>query len=281
MLLQKTFTENPISKKVKKNRGEMAKYLVLNNHPAIIGKDTFKSAQMEMAKRSNKRVTSDLSITGKGKHSGKYALTDLLICGECGSPYRRRVWAKKGKSKIVWRCLSRLEHGTEYCKHSISVDEIKLNDAVHRAMRKVIEQKDAFNLIFAGLSYAVTGDDDILDASAIEQEIKTLGETSRNYIAIMASTEGDKERYKAEIININKKITALRGELEKAKAVIAASEKVNTEIEQLKKQIADMDNAFEMTDDLILRRMVEYIRVMAEGKIIVTFKGGLQIEEDL
>lgn len=148
-------------------------------------------------------------------------------------------------------------------------------------MRKVIEQKDAFNLIFAGLSYAVTGDDDILDASAIEQEIKTLGETSRNYIAIMASTEGDKERYKAEIININKKITALRGELEKAKAVIAASEKVNTEIEQLKKQIADMDNAFEMTDDLILRRMVEYIRVMAEGKIIVTFKGGLQIEEDL
>ena len=35
MLLQKTFTENPISKKVKKNRGEMAKYLVINNHPAI------------------------------------------------------------------------------------------------------------------------------------------------------------------------------------------------------------------------------------------------------
>ena len=136
-------------------------------------------------------------------------------------------------------------------------------------------------MIFAGLSYAVTGDDDILDASAIEQEIRTLGETSRNYIAIMASTEGDKERYRTEIININKKITALRGELEKAKAVIAASEKVNAEIEQLKKQIADMDNAFEMTDDLILRRMVEHIRVMADGKIIVTFKGGLQIEESI
>ena len=97
----------------------------------------------------------------------------------------------------------------------------------------------------------------------------------------MASTEGDKERYRTEIININKKITALRGELEKAKAVIAASEKVNAEIEQLKKQIADMDNAFEMTDDLILRRMVEHIRVMADGKIIVTFKGGLQIEESI
>lgn len=211
MLLQKTFTENPISKKVKKNRGEMAKYLVLNNHPAIIDKDTFKFVQMEMAKRSNKRVTSDLSITGKGKYSGKCALTDLLICGECGSPYRRRTWAKNGKSKKVWRCLSRLEHGTEFCKHSISVDETKLNDAVHRAMRKVTGQHDALNLILFGIVLCgnrVT--DKVLDVSAIEQEIASLTETSDRNIALMASTEGDKERYRTEIVHINKDNRATR-----------------------------------------------------------------------
>ena len=42
MLLQKTFTENCLTKKIKKNRGEMPKYLITNNHPAIIDKDTFK-----------------------------------------------------------------------------------------------------------------------------------------------------------------------------------------------------------------------------------------------
>lgn len=279
MLLQKTFTENPISKKVKKNRGEMAKYLVVNNHPAIIDKDTYKLVQMEMAKRSNKRVTSDLSITGRGKYSGKFALTDLLICGECGSPYRRRTWARNGKSKKVWRCLSRLEHGTEFCQHSISVDETKLYDAVHRAMRKVTEQKDAFDLIMSGLSYAVTGDDTVLDVSAIEQEIKALNETSNSYIALMVTTEGDRDRYKVEIETINKKITALRGQLETARAVIASSDKVNAEIERLKKRFENLDNIFELPDDLIMRRMVEYIRVMGDGKIIITFKGGLQVEE--
>lgn len=281
MLLQKTFTVNPITKQVKKNRGEMAKYLVLNNHPAIIDRDTFKLAQMEMARRSNKRVTSDLSITGKGKYSGKCALTDLVVCGECGSPYRRRTWAKNGKSKKVWRCLSRLEHGTEFCQHSISVEETKLNDAIHRAMRTITGQKEAFNLILSELSYAATGDDKVLDVGAIEQEIAALGVTSDNYVELMLSTTGAKERYKTEIENIHQKITALRVELEKTKAIIESSEKVNLEIERVKKLFENMGDAFNLTDEIILRRMVEYIRVMSEGKIIVVFKGGFTVEENL
>lgn len=94
MMLQKTYIENCINKKVKKNRGEMAKYLITNNHPAIISKETFKLVQAEIARRSSKRKTSDLSITEQGKYSGKFALTEILVCGECGSPYRRKTWVQ-------------------------------------------------------------------------------------------------------------------------------------------------------------------------------------------
>ncbi|MCH5350538.1 MAG: hypothetical protein J1F39_01025 [Clostridiales bacterium] len=97
----------------------------------------------------------------------------------------------------------------------------------------------------------------------------------------MAATEGDKERYRTEIVNINQKITVLRGELERVKAVIASSEKVNIEIERLKKLFENMGNAFNLTDEMILRRMVEYIRVKSEGKIIMMFKGGMAVEEYL
>lgn len=48
MLLQKTYTENCITKKVKKNRGEMTKYLITDNHPAIIDRQTFKAVQVEL-----------------------------------------------------------------------------------------------------------------------------------------------------------------------------------------------------------------------------------------
>lgn len=93
LLMQKTYTENCITKKVKKNRGEMPKYLVKNNHPAIVTQSTFKMVQMEMARRGNVRKKTDSGITEQGKYSGRFALTDLLVCGECGSPYRRKTYS--------------------------------------------------------------------------------------------------------------------------------------------------------------------------------------------
>ena len=82
MLLQKTFTENCISKKVRVNRGEMAKYLITNNHPAIVSRDVFQAVQSEMARRTSKHKVSDYGITEQGKYSGKYALSEKLFCGE-------------------------------------------------------------------------------------------------------------------------------------------------------------------------------------------------------
>lgn len=111
MLLQKTFTENCISKKVRVNRGEMAKYLISNNHPAIVSREVFQAVQSEMARRTSKHKISDLNITEQAKYSGKYALSEKLYCGDCGSAYRRRVWVRKDGNKVVWRCISRLEHG--------------------------------------------------------------------------------------------------------------------------------------------------------------------------
>lgn len=54
-ILNKTFTVDCISKKVKVNNGERPKYYVTNNHPAIIDDFTFARVQEELARRSGKR----------------------------------------------------------------------------------------------------------------------------------------------------------------------------------------------------------------------------------
>ena len=68
------------------------------------------------------------------KYSGKYAMSDLLICGECGSAYRRCTWTAKGEKRIVWRCMNRLEHGKQNCRHSPTLDENSLQAAVMDAI---------------------------------------------------------------------------------------------------------------------------------------------------
>lgn len=84
---------------MKKNQGERAMYYVENNHPAIISREMFDQVRNEMTRRSSKRkVLQKSGKTELGKYSGKYALTELLVCGECGSPYKRVTWARNGKS---------------------------------------------------------------------------------------------------------------------------------------------------------------------------------------
>ena len=137
-LRQKTYTTGPIGKKkVVKNRGELPMYYARDNHPAIIPRDIYYRVKEEMARRAGKRkVMQRHGRTEQGKYSGKYALTELLVCGECGSPYKRCTWARNGKKRIVWRCVSRLEFGTQYCHHSPTLDE----DRLHRAILGALNQ---------------------------------------------------------------------------------------------------------------------------------------------
>ena len=282
MLLQKTYIENCINKKVKKNRGEMAKYLITNNHPAIISKETFKLVQAEIARRSSKRKTSDLSITEQGKYSGKFALTEILVCGECGSPYRRKTWVIKGEKKRVWRCLNRVEHGTQYCKHSGSLDEEKLQEAICRGLRNAFEYQDEISeLILSGLSYAVTGDDNILDAYVIEQKIKDLKQDMEDMITMSMRTEGDTEKFEVEIRKISDQLCAMRSQLEVARSQTQASEKVNQEIESIKAFLADTEFNFSEYNEIVVRKLIECIRVMPDRKLVIVLKGGITIEEQI
>ncbi len=67
--------------------------------------------QEELARRVGKKKVKEIGAkTEQGKYSSKYALTELLICGECHTPYRRCTWTAHGKKRIVWRCVKRLDY---------------------------------------------------------------------------------------------------------------------------------------------------------------------------
>ena len=124
-LLQKTYTTDCITKKSRKNNGELPMYLVKNHHEPIIARADFNRVQEEMARRSAKRsIAEKLTKTEQGKYSAKYALSELLICGECGEHYRRVTWTAKGFKEIKWRCISRIQYGKRKC-HSSPMDELK------------------------------------------------------------------------------------------------------------------------------------------------------------
>lgn len=71
-LLQKCFTVDYLTKKQKKNEGEIPQYYVEGNHEAIIPPEKFDMVQREMAKRGR----------GKKYHSGIHPFSSKIRCGE-------------------------------------------------------------------------------------------------------------------------------------------------------------------------------------------------------
>ena len=282
LLMQKTFRTDCISKKVKVNNGEMPKYLISNNHPAIIDRETFKMVQQERSRRAGKRKISDKTITELGKYSGKYVLSEILICGECGSPYRRRTINSHGEKKIYWRCLNRIEHGTKYCKKSIGIEEKVLHEAICRGISKVVPNKnDILDAIKATLEFAVTGEKETLNKYNIELNIKQFQDEADMLMERAMKTEGDQERYFVEIEKLYDKIKALREQLELAQFAASETPSENAEIKRIIEIFENESFDFSEYDDMVIRRIVECIKVMHDRTIVIILKGGFEIREKL
>lgn len=130
-MLQKTFTEDFMTGKKRRNDGQRNKYYVKDSHPAIVSAEVFDKVQEEMTKRSRFVSNEDGTVEISGsKYNGKYLLGNLLVCGDCGASYRRRT----ERGKVVWRCATRIEKGKDACPHSPTLDEGWVNDTLGAAI---------------------------------------------------------------------------------------------------------------------------------------------------
>jgi DNA invertase Pin-like site-specific DNA recombinase len=123
LMMGKTFTTDPISKRRLDNHGEEDKYYIKDHHEAIISRDTFDKAQEILSKRSYDRKPKGTNAT-REKYSRKYAFSSILECGYCGSNFSRRAWHSSSPyRKIIWQCITNSKKGKEHCEHSKGIPE--------------------------------------------------------------------------------------------------------------------------------------------------------------
>ena len=173
-------------------------YLVTDHHDPIVDRDTFNRVQQELARRSSKRKISDKTTNEQGKYSSKYALTELLICGKCGTPYRRATWIVNGKKQIVWRCISRLEHGKKYCPDSPTIKEENLYRGIIRAINNYYSCRDDIARILKaniGTVLECQGQEEILST---EKRLKEIDQARNELVMLIASGGCDEDKLDSE-----------------------------------------------------------------------------------
>lgn len=282
-ILQKSVTIDPIDKVRKPNEGEAPMWLVENSHPAIISREIFHKAQEEMSRRKTiSPVSKKYTMTSTGKYS-KYALKDVLQCGECGTKYRRVTWSKRGKKKIVWRCCSRLDYGTKYCKDSLTVEETQLKRAIVRALNKFNSENEATYLMLMrstiGDAIGLNGGSDEIDL--LERRIDALNKRMLTLVNDSVENGSDIESHEDEFKAISEQIEQLRKRI----TAIQESQREDGELQSRLKEIQDTINEREANrdvyDDSIVRQMIEYIKVFKDGRLLIIFGGGYEVEVNL
>ena len=280
-LLQKTFTVDCITHKVVKNNGERPMYLITDHHTPIIDRDTFNRVQQEIARRSSKRKISDHTKTEQGKYSGKYALSELLICGNCGTPYRRRIWTKNGKKQVVWRCISRLEHGKKYCPDSPTIREENLHRGIIRSINNYYSCRDDIVRILKaniGSVLECQGQEEIL---SIEKRLKEIDQARTDLVGLIVSGGCDEDKLDSEFA----KLYAEEQELSERLEMLKSQNKTSAETQQKLDKITDMieHEKFELEtfDNVLIRKLIECVKVLSKTEILVIFKGGYEVRTEI
>ncbi len=214
-------------------------------------------------------------------HISKYAPTEILVCSECGHPYRRQVWSKYGHKTAVWRCENRLKNGTKAnCKNSPTLKEEPLHNAIMTAINSVVEENGDFIGAFRENVIRVIGGYSTKDISTeYDEKIESLQKDMLTLIEENAKLGAIAEDFDDEYKRISEEIN----ELKKARIRLVQDKKQGNRYEQ---RLMEMDSTLKTVrpqvrefDEDLVRRLIGIIKVNKGERLQIQFKSGIVMEQ--
>ena len=283
VLMQKTYVNDCISRKTFRNNGQLPKYLLPDHHEGIVDRQTFDAVQTEMARRSAGRSPSRKNApTGRTSYASKYALSERLVCGECGTLYRRCVWAKRGKKRTVWRCVSRLDYGTKYCHNSPTLDEEPLQRAILAAINSAMGNR-------AELAHQISGVMEV-ELVPIPGQTITLADIQRrleelegrfNNLLEQAAEQMDGQDHMVEFQSITNEIAALKGQRTQLEAQHRNNAAMTQRLHTAESLLTDAPPELDEWNESIIRQLVDTVKVISAEEIVVYLQGGIEITQQI
>ncbi|WP_294469538.1 recombinase family protein [uncultured Ruminococcus sp.] len=270
-ILQKYYTVDCLTHQSAKNNGQKPKYLVQNCHAPIIDRETWDKVQLELSRRS---AMTKGNARG-GRYRTEYALSELLVCGNCGCNYKRVLWKSGSNKRAVWRCKSTLDGGKARCD-SPSLHEEALHSAIVRAINAQILDSSGFDRQSSISANSLENENADLERriSAISTRLEDI-ESERNSLladisAIPANILGnnlkllhtEEQELKAELDELNRKRDSGRHDMYRIKAARELTHGIEA--------LGEFDN------DLV-RQLVEEITVKRVDRVVVKFCGGEKV----
>ena len=266
-LLQKQYTADYLTKKIKKNNGELQQYFIEGHHEPIISSALFDMVQTEMERRKKLGIT----FSGKGGFAGK------IICGECGHYYGRKTWhSTEKRRKTVYICNGRYQYHT-WCK-TRHLPETEIKQLFVKALESIVEDKEKTLHVIEKLQRETVADSNRLieELEVVQGRIdETQGILERmiDENARMAQPQRNYQQKYEDAFSEYEKLKACETELEvKIRERSGTGEKLRifTDLFQ------QFDGSHIEFDQELWGVLVENAKVGIDGKVTFRFLGGLE-----
>lgn len=258
-LLQKTFTSDYLTKKKKKNTGQIPQYYVEESHEGIISPEIYDAVQAEIERRSRK----------KSRYSGVDILASKVVCGECGCFYSPKVWHSTDQyRRTIYQCGHKYKGDHRCSTPNLTAEEIKY--VFVKAVNELIQNKDE---IIANLK---TGIEIASDMTELE---KQRDEHKADMVLLVDMVErliSENARIAQDQTEYNKKYKMAMERYETAKS---AYEEVERQIEEAYKRIRTMETFIRNISDLgVIIEFDEDLWGLLVDSVIVYGKDDIRVE---
>lgn len=270
-LLQKCYTVDFLTKKRKKNGGEVPQYYVKNSHEAIIAPEIFDLVQAEIYKR--KKLN--------GSHSGHGVFSSKIVCDQCGEFYGPRTFHSNSKyRRIAWQCKTSLKKGTK-CGAPLLYKE-HIEKMFVDSFNKLLKNKDE---IINNCREFVKSID---DTQALETEKARLCSESRlfyekiqNYIDKNATETLNQNIYKKYYNTLSNEYEEIKQKIEKIDTKLKNKRAKLLSIEKFLNEISERENLIDTFDEKLFTSVVDKIIVKSYTQAATIFRNGQELSLNL
>lgn len=267
-LLQKHFTVDFLTKKMKVNEGEVPQYYIENSHEAIINPAEFEWVQAEIERRKK---------LGRA-YSGKSVFSTKLVCGDCGEFYGSKVWQSNTKyRRTIWQCNGKFKDEDKCTTPNITEDEIKARFI--QAYNLLTYDRDSL------LEDCRLMLDAICDCSDIDEklqklyaEVEVVTELTRKCVEENSQATLNQEEYLKRYNGFVERYEDLKSRITELETQKAVKLNKGTYISGMMFEITEFETAITEFDEQLWMMVIDTVAVHHNGRLVFKFRNGMEIE---
>ena len=266
-LLQKSYVSNYLTKKNRKNSGEIPQYYVEGSHPAIIEPEVFDRVQamMERRKSGNDRTTSARLFSSKVK------------CGCCGHWYGSKVWHSNDKyRRVVYQCNFKFKGEKKCDTPHFYEDELK--EMFVKALNKYCENKAEIIQGFTDIC-DIAFDTSKLEKEQVtlETELKVVSGLIEQLIAENARTVQDQNEYNKSYNALAERFQTAKARLKEVTAEITRIKSDSERMRQFIKTLKSTPDIVKEFDDETWYALIDHVIVNSREDVRFVFCDGGEV----